>query len=1013
MASTKSWLICKLWLKFIQAFKSLFMKNIFTLLLLVISIQLFGQANQESKRAQLIELNKFWKQFTVNDAQLNKPYQYENEVEKIKSHLSYVENTLRINTPEHLSAAQRSNRLACLDILKQYQERGLFPKNTFHPNQRVPYFIDIYNTPCAVGHLIIETGYKNVALQIQKENNYGYLMDLAKQYDELGVWAKHYGFSLEELAWIQPTYSYCYATLSDTTYIVPDSSCNLGGGLFGNGAFYIDSNQFAGLSNILNVQFSGGPFSQCNNFSLPAGTYTVMVTDACYNTTSTFITIPEYIRNVSYTINNNSCTATNGVITIDSIPGLVAPYSILTSNGQTASASSLPYNLTVPNQTGIAVTITDTNGCPAQIDFLVANNAIDSVIATIITPAKCYNDSATIQLQIWQGGVAQNKIYERPIGTHYISDILTGGCFFTKKVIVDYTNKIEIDFTEIKQLSCANDTGIVLVSASGGLAPYTGTGNYTYTTQKYNLFTVTDSDGCTAQKYYWLDSVYPTVTSITTLNAVSCANPLAQIQVNWGIEKACFADTITPINLDSVIYQLGTGFHAFTILDSITGCTVNSSVYIPPSTFTATANVTQTNCANQVNFSFNGNCGPVNQPTVAYYSTAGWHTKNFTDSLGGTCTVNFYVPNNYNALAPSVSINTPPTCTNNFAVLNISNSTGVAPYTGIGLDTIYASGIYTFQVSDAAGCVGSTFINVNFAAPSLQPFAFVATQTPCSNGFAVLNVSNPVGIAPFTNVGPDTVYTSGNYTFTSTDAAGCTGSTTITVSFPTPVVATNPVVVHPGCNGSVGNIYVSATGGAPPYTTITNSTQYAGTYTMVVQDAYNCTATTIAILTQPAAIGNNFSLSYNTQGAILSGNLTGGTAPFTMQLLQLINGTYQPILNNISLPVNNLAAGTYQVKVLDANGCYYTYTFTAIPTSVSSTNDFAASIHPNLFSNELVIKHINSAAFGASLQMYNGIGALVYEQKINSSEIWINTSQWPSGFYFVRVGNNTLKLVKE
>ena len=69
-----------------------------------------------------------------------------------------------------------------------------------------PFFIDHLGTACAVGHLVREDGGIAFAEKIKKENNYAYISELQLIYPELKSWADNNGFTMEELAWIQPGY---------------------------------------------------------------------------------------------------------------------------------------------------------------------------------------------------------------------------------------------------------------------------------------------------------------------------------------------------------------------------------------------------------------------------------------------------------------------------------------------------------------------------------------------------------------------------------------------------------------------------------------------------------------------------------------------------------------------------------------------------------------------------------------------------------------------------------------
>jgi Secretion system C-terminal sorting domain len=94
--------------------------------------------------------------------------------------------------------------MAVLDVLKKYAREKRFPINSFH-SVRQPYFIDLYGTHCAVGYLVKESGFPEISFAISKKQNYAYVPEI--QDKELVQWSIDFGFSLEELALIQPTYA--------------------------------------------------------------------------------------------------------------------------------------------------------------------------------------------------------------------------------------------------------------------------------------------------------------------------------------------------------------------------------------------------------------------------------------------------------------------------------------------------------------------------------------------------------------------------------------------------------------------------------------------------------------------------------------------------------------------------------------------------------------------------------------------------------------------------------------
>lgn len=156
----------------------------------------------------MVSINKEWKtQEHQLDQLLEMQTSFETDDDRIQTHLMLVETVLRNRSTDHLPVTTKNNRLENLESLISYWKEGQFPKNTFHPH-RQPYFIDIYGTACAVGHLLQTSGEETLAQRISLEQNFAYIKEL--QYPELGNWAIENGFETGELAWIQPCYNYPY-----------------------------------------------------------------------------------------------------------------------------------------------------------------------------------------------------------------------------------------------------------------------------------------------------------------------------------------------------------------------------------------------------------------------------------------------------------------------------------------------------------------------------------------------------------------------------------------------------------------------------------------------------------------------------------------------------------------------------------------------------------------------------------------------------------------------------------
>lgn len=125
------------------------------------------------------------------------------EKQLMHAHLTYIRRLLgaRPATSPKL-AATRSRLLGYLD---DYIARGVTPRNLRLP-WRNPVFIDEDGRICAVGYLIERSAGRALAEQIAAAHRYDYLEDIANAMPAVRAWIATSGFSLDELASIQPGY---------------------------------------------------------------------------------------------------------------------------------------------------------------------------------------------------------------------------------------------------------------------------------------------------------------------------------------------------------------------------------------------------------------------------------------------------------------------------------------------------------------------------------------------------------------------------------------------------------------------------------------------------------------------------------------------------------------------------------------------------------------------------------------------------------------------------------------
>lgn len=161
----------------------------------------------KAKKRNLSQVNDHWRQFSdLSFIEANAYDHYQSGDALIYEHLYLVHNYLSNHYPEELTAQQIARRQAVLKQLRIYITQENFPQNHQY-RKRIPLFIDDDYNYCAVGYLLLHTGFQSLTEDIRAHHNQAYIEELADHYP-LADWARQFGFTIKELAWIQPTYDF-------------------------------------------------------------------------------------------------------------------------------------------------------------------------------------------------------------------------------------------------------------------------------------------------------------------------------------------------------------------------------------------------------------------------------------------------------------------------------------------------------------------------------------------------------------------------------------------------------------------------------------------------------------------------------------------------------------------------------------------------------------------------------------------------------------------------------------
>lgn len=622
-----------------------------------------------------------------------------------------------------------------------------------------------------------------------------------------------------------------------------------------------------------------------SNVNICAGTYTMTVVDFNGCTDSATYTISEPAQ-IVVAITSQTDASCNGVCdgsaTVGVAAGGTGPFTFNWSNGTTGPADN---SLCAGNYT---ITVTDANGCTETTNvtiteptLLVASVVVDNNVscggladggvtasAAGGTPAYTFN---------WSNGATNASLTGLVAGTYTVTVTDANGCTSVDSATVTEPAVIVTSIINVTNALCngqCNGTATATV-ASGGTAPFTfqwSNGGVaaqdTSLCAGMNFVTVTDANGCSAVDSVNITEPSSLSTSVTTTNATcsGICDGLATANVTGGTAPyALFWPGGSNVNLCA-------GSYVLTVVD-FNGCTDTASYVItqPSTLIPGFTNVNDASC--------NGICDGT--------ATAGL-------TSGGTAPFTF----------------------------NWSNGASTSALTGL------CAGNYTVTISDANGC--SVVDSVTINEPALLAVTVAVDSNVFCPGQATGGVSAAIvgGTTPYTfnwsNGGTATFLsgiTAGTYTVTVTDANGCTGLDSATVTEPAPIVSNVSGVTNASCNGTCdGSATVAVTsGGTAPFTfnwsngaTGTNPTNLcAGTNTVTITDANGCTSVDNAVITEPAAISITVTTTNASCNGICDGTASavagGGTAPYTIQW---------PAGNN-----TNICAGTYMVTVTDANGC--------------------------------------------------------------------------------------------
>lgn len=625
-------------------------------------------------------------------------------------------------------------------------------------------------------------------------------------------------------------------------------------------------------------------------------------------------------------------------------------------NVTNSNGYSLSYTLTYPDsstatntsgsftnlaQGNYSLTITQTaggNSCDLLETFAIGGPTAGlSAIAVLTQPYTCILNGI-IEAQTVSGGTAPytysldgvnfgvpgaNTFNGLTTGTYAITVRDTNGCIFvTNSIVLDSLNPpTDLTFSATAP-NCPTQTSNATASVVNGNAPFTfsivapsaiAATSTTGNTATFNgiapntyTFRVTDNKGCTYEETFTIspvsqiDVVGQLVSNVSCFNgadgeALFSVSGFGSGSYNYSITGPATSSGTNQTNATIPLNGLVAGTYDITVTDTVTNCTDTASVTInaPTAPLALAMNITQPTCT------VNG--------SVLLAATNGWGGYSYTITYpDGTTT--------------------------------FTNTTGA--FSGLA-----ATGNYTVEVEDANGCLVTDAFTLNAAvAPVLELVPNALCFTSAVGLTLTANViSGGDGNYQYSlnggTFGAGNVFSGlapGTHTVAVRDGNDCTDTETITIR-PELTVAASAAPIF-AC-GTSTNVTITAAGGDGNYvyaivadgTTPTAgdfapinpaSVTGAGNYDVYVRDnngnAGFCEANYDITITQnpPLAISATATpvVCFGDANGAIALTVSGGTGPYQYSIN---NGTtYQLSANFI-----NLAAGTYDIRVRDANTC--------------------------------------------------------------------------------------------
>jgi len=844
-------------------------------------------------------------------------------------------------------------------------------------------------------------------------------------------------------------------TEPDLLQLIVNTQVNLN--CFGENNGFIEAAAQGGTGN-LQYQLNSQGYQTSPVFdNLPGGNYNLEVTDdnGCVESIMVEITEPAEMTVQLTNQINVSCTGGAGSITVNSNGGFGTPS--ITMNGTTLMGNSVTFENLPVGVYPILISDENNCEVLSSVE-ITGSAGVDLSISATQNVNCNGNENGLIEAQSTGGsglftyflnGVdqgANNTFTNLPSGTYTVESIDDGGCSDTEVVQITEPVILETQISQQTNLNCfGENNGSIVVNGSGGtgILQYT-LGSETNTTGQFNnliagnyTISILDENNCGTSAQANITEPDQLISSIGSQQNINCFgenNGAVTINASGGtgtisVELDGNILTGNAVTFDNLV----AGNYPIMVTDE-NNCQVIFSVEIieNPAVELSIVNSQNINCNGegngQIEVQANGGVGNFtyflngvsqgNNNTFTSLSS-GSYLIEITDgvSCDDAMTIELTEPSVLNA---QVTQQTNLNCfegNNGSLIIGGAGGTGILNYTlgseinSTGEFNNLTAGVYTVLILDESNCM------ISVEATITQPTELISSITSQQNiacsggnvGAVTINSSGGTGtisvdLGGINLIGNSVTFeniAAGIYPILVSDENNCQVNSSVEITQDAEVELTLIDAQDVSCNGEEnGLIEVEASGGLSNFTFFLNgvgqgnnnvfTSLSGGSYLVEITDGMGCDDEMTIEIIEPAILNAQldqqtnldcFEANDGTATIIASGGT--GMIEYTLGVETNTAGTF-----------SNLAAGNYEVMILDESGCSQEVNF-----EINEPSEVAVQIvgntNVNCFGDNSGSLEVSASGGVGDFEFNNGL-------EINSTGVFNNLE---AGNYVVSISD--------